>query len=92
LVYSWTLKMEEICSSETSVDFQRSTRRYIPEDCTLVLKCLPFVLLIRDILGSTLGLQPRHPYWHVPLYYICFVTFPIAQIIIITSNGNMISA
>jgi hypothetical protein len=27
--------MEEICSSETSVDFQRTTRRYIPEDSTL---------------------------------------------------------
>jgi hypothetical protein len=27
--------MEAICSSETSVDFQRVTRRYIPEDSTL---------------------------------------------------------
>jgi hypothetical protein len=27
--------MEAICSSETSVDFQRTTRRYIPEDGTL---------------------------------------------------------
>jgi hypothetical protein len=27
-----TLKMEAICSSETSVDFQLATRRYIPED------------------------------------------------------------
>jgi hypothetical protein len=27
-----TLKMEAICSSETSVEFQRTTRRYIPED------------------------------------------------------------
>jgi hypothetical protein len=33
--YSSTLKMETICSSETSVDFQRVTRRYIPEDKTL---------------------------------------------------------
>jgi hypothetical protein len=30
-----TLKMEAICSSETSVEFQRSTRSYIPEDSTL---------------------------------------------------------
>jgi hypothetical protein len=30
--YSSTLKMEAICSSETSVDFQRTTRRYMPED------------------------------------------------------------
>jgi hypothetical protein len=31
-VHSSTLKMEAICSSETSFDFQRITRRYIPED------------------------------------------------------------
>jgi hypothetical protein len=30
-----TLKMDAICSSETSVDFHRTTRRYIPEDSTL---------------------------------------------------------
>jgi hypothetical protein len=29
------LKLEAICSSETSVDSQRNTRRYIPEDGTL---------------------------------------------------------
>jgi hypothetical protein len=28
------LKMEAICSSETSVDFQRTRRRYTPEDST----------------------------------------------------------
>jgi hypothetical protein len=27
--------MVAICSSETSVDFQRAARRYIPEDSTL---------------------------------------------------------
>jgi hypothetical protein len=35
LAYSSTFKMDAICSSETSVDFQRTTRRYIPEDGTL---------------------------------------------------------
>jgi hypothetical protein len=30
-----TLKMEAICSFESSVDFQRTTLRYIPEDSTL---------------------------------------------------------
>jgi hypothetical protein len=34
-VYFPTLKMEAICLSETSVDFQRTARRYIPEVCTL---------------------------------------------------------
>jgi hypothetical protein len=35
--YSSTMKMEAICSFETSVDFQRTTRRYIPEDTILLL-------------------------------------------------------
>jgi hypothetical protein len=35
LVYSSTLKMEATCSSEMSVDFKRTTRRYISEDKTL---------------------------------------------------------
>jgi hypothetical protein len=34
--YSSTMKMENICSSETSVDFQRTTRLYIPQDTTLL--------------------------------------------------------
>jgi hypothetical protein len=34
-VYSWTLEMEETCSSETSVGSQRTTGCYIPEDGTL---------------------------------------------------------
>jgi hypothetical protein len=35
LAYSSTLKIEATCSSETSVDFQWTTRRYIPENRTL---------------------------------------------------------
>jgi hypothetical protein len=31
----WTLKMKAICSSETSVNFLQTTRRYIPEGNTL---------------------------------------------------------
>jgi hypothetical protein len=34
----WTLKMEAICSSETSVDTRRATRRYIPDDCILQIR------------------------------------------------------
>jgi hypothetical protein len=33
--YYSTQNMEEICSSETSSDFQWATRRYIPDDTTL---------------------------------------------------------
>jgi hypothetical protein len=32
LAYSSTLKMEATCSSETSVDSERTARRYIPEN------------------------------------------------------------
>jgi hypothetical protein len=35
LVYSSKLKMEATCSSETSVDFQRTTWSYFPEDRSL---------------------------------------------------------
>jgi hypothetical protein len=35
---SWTLKMEAICSSETSVDTQRITWRHIPEDNILKIE------------------------------------------------------
>jgi hypothetical protein len=34
LAYFSTLKIEATCSSETSVEFQRTTRRYIPENRT----------------------------------------------------------
>jgi hypothetical protein len=35
VAYSSNLKMESVRSSETSVDFYRLTRLYIPEDTTL---------------------------------------------------------
>jgi hypothetical protein len=38
---SSTLQMEAICSSETSVETRRTTRRHIPEDDTLqVASCM----------------------------------------------------
>jgi hypothetical protein len=36
--YFSTLKMEAICSSETSLEFQRTTRRYIAKDSALYIK------------------------------------------------------
>jgi hypothetical protein len=35
LAYFSTQKMEAACSSETSVDFHRTRRRYVPEDRAL---------------------------------------------------------
>jgi hypothetical protein len=47
--YSSTLKIEAICSSETSFDFQGTTQRYIPDDRSLVL-----ILFSCSTLTSTL--------------------------------------
>jgi hypothetical protein len=47
--YSSTLKMEAMCASETSVDFQRTAWRYITEDKTLLnlkkIESLPLLFL-----------------------------------------------
>jgi hypothetical protein len=40
LAYSSTLKMEATCSSEMSVHFERTKRRYIPGDITLYTPCI----------------------------------------------------
>jgi hypothetical protein len=39
----FTVKMEATCSSESSVDFQRATRGYIPEDRTVRVKIIRLV-------------------------------------------------
>jgi hypothetical protein len=47
--YSWILKMEAICSSETSVDFQRTTRRYSTlhnQRCENLKSYTVFILLL----------------------------------------------
>jgi hypothetical protein len=42
-----TMKMEAICSSETLVDFPRTTQCYIPEDGTLHSKYLLYEKIIK---------------------------------------------
>jgi hypothetical protein len=39
LPYFFTLKMEALCSSEMSLDFQQTAQHYIPEDRTLPNHC-----------------------------------------------------
>jgi hypothetical protein len=46
-IISSTLKMEAICSSETSVATQQTTRRHIPEDGTLQTTIRRYVVKIR---------------------------------------------
>jgi hypothetical protein len=62
LCYSWTLKMEAMCYSEMSVDFQWNMWRCIPEDRTLHNHCSENFksYKIEDIL--LFCLQPH--YWH----------------------------
>jgi hypothetical protein len=54
--YFFTLKMKAICYSETSVDSQRTTRRYIPEDGILreyeMFRC-PYAKLNSRLTGPT---------------------------------------
>jgi hypothetical protein len=40
--------MEAICSSETSINFQRTTRRYNPEDKTLRMPRAGFICSVSD--------------------------------------------
>jgi hypothetical protein len=51
LVYTSTLKVT--CSSETSVNFQRSTRRYISENETLLNSSVPISLLLLCVDNTT---------------------------------------
>jgi hypothetical protein len=49
--------MEVICSSETSVDNQRTTRRYVPEDGTIHNhRCDNLILLCYSYLNSWHGI------------------------------------
>jgi hypothetical protein len=62
LAYSSTLKMEATCPSEKSVDFQRTTRHYIPGNKTLhnhLCKNLTCYLLPY---ASETGGRTSHPY------------------------------
>jgi hypothetical protein len=49
---SSTLKLEAICSSGTSVDTQRTTRRHIPEDDAIHNHCCENLKSYIDLSGS----------------------------------------
>jgi hypothetical protein len=61
--YYSTLKKEAICSSETSVDFQRATRRYIPEYKTL----------------HNQRYENRNPIWHISVTKSNFQTVTLLK-------------
>jgi hypothetical protein len=67
---NWPLKMEAICSSETSVNFQRTARRYNPEDNTLyfcfLLSEIPPEVIMKNMV--VWGLMPRSSAWDRPFY------------------------
>jgi hypothetical protein len=51
---SSTLKMEAIFSSETPVDFQRTTQRYIPGDRTLQFSLFVSFVALNDVYLSVI--------------------------------------
>jgi hypothetical protein len=61
LPYSWTLKMEATCSSETSVDFYRSTRRYNPGD-TLHDHLKSYIFMFNLVTPYSVNLCDHLPY------------------------------
>jgi hypothetical protein len=66
---SSTLKMETICFSETSVKFQRTTRRYIPGHSSFYF-CMLFSIITRFNMSKTLILYAVLKFsplinWHI---------------------------
>jgi hypothetical protein len=65
VVYSLSVKMEAVCSSETSVNFYRITRRHIPEDSTCCKgmhnKSVNFIIQIThsNIINSVSKVKPE---------------------------------
>jgi hypothetical protein len=58
------MKMEAICSSKTSADTQRTTRRHISQDSTLV------TLSVLEKTHAHMDINRKHLYF-VTLMYIC---------------------
>jgi hypothetical protein len=71
--YSSTLRIEAICSPETSVDFQQTTKRYIPEDSTLSIYV--FVVLILTRTSNNYG-----PLQVFPVLYIVHIRILISYV------------
>jgi hypothetical protein len=84
---SSTLKMEAICSSETSIETQRTTRRHIPKDETLQnhrcgnLKSYKYFCILQKLL-----MYPEYPrmvrktpfYTYKPNFVSIFLWFPLS--------------
>jgi hypothetical protein len=70
------LKMEATCSSETSADFQRATRHYIPLERTLQIKIF-FPLVGRDFCldwGTLLSPEHRGSLRYIQVYISTMIT------------------
>jgi hypothetical protein len=68
-----TLKMRAIFSSDTSVDFQRTARHYVPEDRTVNnYRCENLILHMFIVLDTTLKFcveEGRISLWSRPFHY-----------------------
>jgi hypothetical protein len=81
-----TLKMEAICSSESSVDFQRTTRRYIPEDSTLhifISPQFPFISMQVHVFSDTIRIKyflvGLKPFLHRFFSWLMFISASVGE-------------
>jgi hypothetical protein len=74
LTYSSTVKMEATCYSETSVEFQRTTRPYVPEDRNVGEIIVSHILSLKQYssMKSFVLVNPIHIRVHM---YKCIVSF-----------------
>jgi hypothetical protein len=80
LKFSSTLKMEAICSSETSVASQQTTRRHMPEDDTLYNHRCESLKSYKNTFGYTiLPIPPQSPSMPItffnPRHILKYVSF-----------------
>jgi hypothetical protein len=73
-VYSPTLKMEVICSSEMSVDFHWTTRPCIPEDRTLLPCYCPIIMIFHFRPLSSINMTSRNERHIISLWKSKFET------------------
>jgi hypothetical protein len=64
-----TLKMEAVCLSEISVDFQLTTRRYIPED-GILQTLLSSMICFCDLVVRVPGYRTKGPGFDSQRYQI----------------------
>jgi hypothetical protein len=91
-----TLRMEAICSTETSVDTQRTTRRYIPEDGTLHNHHCENLILhklhaLTDFIKwkRTFGTKINQTNYILKMQFTKVYFFPVTQFVLCEEGGSL---